>query len=321
MISRAGKATGGNKFWFNVKHCDTDGKMSVNFNDLDAWQPLNEEVLFVKSDEKELAAKFKELENLKEHCVYDEVQDDGQQLVGVRWVLTEKWCDGESITKARLVAKGFEEPSSEVRCDSPTCLKENLRLLLAIAVSQSWSIRTLEIKSAFLQGRKIQREVFLKPPPEANTEGVWRLNKAIYGLNDASRSWYLTAKETLENLGFAMSIFDQSLFYLRFEDELLGLVCLHVDDFFCCGQDKFFNGVIAELKDNFKISKEDECNFNYLGLEMIQNQDGILVNQNGYIDALSLLSTSAGTKKSIIAKEFNELRSAIGQLSWVSKQT
>ena len=44
--------------------------------------------------------------------------------------------------------------------DSPTCGKEVLR------VSESWSLNSIEIKSAFLQRKEIIRQVYLKPPKD-----------------------------------------------------------------------------------------------------------------------------------------------------------
>ena len=68
-----------------------------------------------------LDAKMIELENLKEHKVYEEVKDEGQPVVGVRWIVTNKIKEGVSKTKARLVAKGFQEKfDTDIRKDSPT---------------------------------------------------------------------------------------------------------------------------------------------------------------------------------------------------------
>ena len=88
--------------------------------------------------------------------------------------------------KARLVAKGFQEDTI-VRTDSPTCRKENIRVLIAIAATNRWRVKSLDIKSAFLQGKKIDREVYVKPPKEFQNGKLWKLQKALYGLNDAAR--------------------------------------------------------------------------------------------------------------------------------------
>ena len=187
----------------------------MNFLDLKSWSQVDEEVMFVESSEI-LNAKHLELQNLRDHSVFEEVHFDNQPLVNVRWVLTEKWKDGVKYTKARLVAKGFQDKTNvDVRKDSPTCLRDSLHIALMLAATNNWAVRSLDVKCAFLQGKEIQREVFLKPPIEANTGKVWKLRKTIYGLGEASRQWYLKLKETLESLSMQMSCYDEAIFYLH----------------------------------------------------------------------------------------------------------
>ena len=56
------------------------------------------------------------------------------------------------------------------------------------------------MKTAFLQRKKIEREVYIRPLKEAATNKVWKLQKCIYGLGDASRYWYLRVKEELNQV-------------------------------------------------------------------------------------------------------------------------
>ena len=56
--------------------------------------------------------------------------------MSVRWLVTLKLINGEKI-KARLVARGFEEDTSSLRTDSPTCMKDSLCLFLAVAASNN----------------------------------------------------------------------------------------------------------------------------------------------------------------------------------------
>ena len=72
------------------------------------------------------------------------------------------------------MARGFEEgEDSPIERDSTTCTKESLRLTLVTAL-KGWRIGSLDIKSAFLQGQKIERDVYLKPPKEAGTDRLWK---------------------------------------------------------------------------------------------------------------------------------------------------
>ena len=140
------------------------------------------------------SAKQLEIQTWKNNDVFVEVDNKGQKAISVRWVVTEKIKNGGLITKARLVARGFEENTAALRKDSPTCSKEAVRLLFSIASSKSWKCHTVDVKSAYLQGDEIEREVYLVPPPEFNNGCLWKLNKTVYGLCDAARAWYTRVK-------------------------------------------------------------------------------------------------------------------------------
>ena len=64
--------------------------------------------------------------------------------------------------RARLTARGFEE-LEKVASDSPTIDKCNVRIVLAICASENWTLETSDVKSAFLQGDILDRDVIIKP--------------------------------------------------------------------------------------------------------------------------------------------------------------
>ena len=199
-------------------------------------------------------------ENIISHDAVIEVEDVGQDAIDSRWIITEKFKEGGRVVKARLVAKGFQEKgNNELRKDSPTILKVNLRLIACIASCSGWAVKTLDIRSAFLQGESLDRDVFLRPPLEAGLSGkLWRLRKALYGLGDASRKWYLKVKNLLLSLGVKMSIYDEALFFYHVNGTVHGLVGIHVDDFFHAGTTLFDVNVVNVLKETFEISQEDD---------------------------------------------------------------
>ena len=73
--------------------------------------------------------------------------------------------------------------------------------------------------------KTLDREIYLIPPKECKKPGkIWRLLRCAYGLNDASRYWYLKIKEVLIKLGCKCSKLDAAVFmYHNNENELLGL--------------------------------------------------------------------------------------------------
>ena len=47
-----------------------------------------------------------------------------------------------------------------------------------------------------LQGYNIDRDIYIKPPQEANSDKLWKLQKVIY----ASRAWYLRVNDEFQKL-------------------------------------------------------------------------------------------------------------------------
>ena len=178
-------------------------------------------------------AKSKELASWKEHDVFEEVDFTGQKCVSTRWICTMKNTADGLVSKARLVARGFEEEGlQEIPKDSPTCLKESLRLILAIVAQKGWKASFIDIKTAFLQGEELTREVYIIPPKELRRPGiVWCLKKCVYGLSDASMYWYNKVCNVLTENGASVSSVDPAVFCWFEDNELKGVLAVHVDDF------------------------------------------------------------------------------------------
>ena len=108
-------------------------------------------------------------------------------------MITQKFKDNEIRYKALLVVRSFEEENlKDIRKYSPTCCKDNIRLVTSIIASNQLKIHSVDVKSAFLQGKGINRDVYVRPPKEAETTKLWKLQTNIYGLCDAPRLWYLS---------------------------------------------------------------------------------------------------------------------------------
>ena len=139
----------------------------------------------------------KELSNFDEYKVYEEVNDEGQQILGTRFVITEK---EDGSLKARFVIKGFQEELDHT--DSPTASRDTLKVFFSITANQKWVLEGSDVRSAFLQSETIDRDIFIEPPDIRKKEGiVWKLKKPAYGLKDAPKRWYETTEKTLKSLG------------------------------------------------------------------------------------------------------------------------
>ena len=91
-----------------------------------------------------------------------------------------------------------------------------MRSIFALEASNRWEIRGIGVKTALLQGKQIERTVYLRPSKEANTTIIWELQECVYGLADASHYWYLHETEEFIKLGANVS-------------RLVKLLACHVD--------------------------------------------------------------------------------------------
>ena len=334
IVSRGGKATGKNWAYLNILDDGENETKGINFEtDIEKWKVVNDpgsenNVAFLSKacpeEEKVRVAKELELKNWKSFGVYEEVEDIGQQSLSSRWVITEKYKDGNLTCKARLVARGFEDEDN-VQTDSPMAGKETIKIFLALVSSMSWECKTIDIKAAFLQGKPIEREVYLRPPIEAGSEGVWKLKKCVYGLCDASRNWYFSVRDELLLNGCYQSSKDLALFYWYNEKSLAGLFIMHVDDFLWAGTSAFKELVIDRICTKFRVGNQMEGNFRYIGVEISQTEDVILLNQHSYVNEMvnvPLHYNRANDKDGMLnKKETKQLREVIGQSNWVVNQS
>ena len=289
---------------------------------------LHEEILAVLVDKDDtntpeaLEAKQKELDKLQEFDTYEVIEDEGQEYITTLWVVTKK---GDEL-RARLTAKGFQE-LQEVPKESPTMHKHTLRIILAIAATNKWNISASDVKSAFLQGNELDRIVLVKPPKEAKLQKkLWRLRKCLYGLRDASKKWYEKVKHNLEKLGFKKSIYDSGLFFLTNDKgELEGLIGIHVDDFIHCGT-KFFNEVVLnKVLSAFKIGKSETNNFMYTGFMLKQDENGINLDQDKYVEGVTVPKIEAKrlsqTTDKMTPEELTLIRQMTGAINWTVRAT
>lgn len=324
ILGRAGKATGRNCNWFNVKLAENGQTLSIDLSAMQ-WEKLKEDVNLVlipqaKHQNPEcIKAKQVELQKLKEFDTYEEVENVGQDCISTRWVL---WQKGDEV-RARLVARGFEE-TTKVPSDSPTIGKSSMRIFLSFAASNKWTVKTTDIKSAFLQSNKLDRDVYLTPPKEAEVDqdNVWKLKRCLYGLSDAARQFYCSVVECLAKLGCKQSSLDPTLFSkYNNSGKLIGILISHIDDFMHAGSCEFDETVIRPLTKRFIPGKLEELQFTYVGFSVSQNDEGIVLNQNAYVDDIVVPSLSPNRAmqkmKDLELLEQTQLRKLAGKLNWI----
>ena len=328
-----GKTTGKYKNWFNVQRSDGKENHSVNLESVE-FEMLNnpdaEYAMMITIPKEEqnspecLEAKIKELAKLESFETYSTVPDEGQERISTTWVMTNKGSE----VRARLTARGYEE-TSDIQKDSPTLCKSTLRIILCIAATKRWKVETTDIKSAFLQGSQLERDVFIKPPKEANVDKgfLWKLNKCLYGLKDASRQWYFKVRGKLIDANFSQSEQDPGLFVMHDNvGKTVGIVGLHVDDFIHAGSDSFNDSILYPILKSFQVGKNEKENFMYTGFYIKQSGDSIVLDQSKYtkstVEIIEMDPKRMKEKTSDLTEsERTDLRKMAGALNWIVRAT
>ena len=122
----------------------------------------------------------------------------------------------------------------------------------------------------------------------------------MYGLADASLKWYGRVKSFLLQNNGKMSVADPAVFYWHNGTVLLGILCVHVDDFLWAGVADFETDSANNLRLTFKTGKEETESFKYIGLGINQCDDDIIIDQESYINHLKATDVSPDRKKILL---------------------
>ena len=142
-------------------------------------------------------------------------------------------------TKSRLVARGFKQRK---RVDfsetfAPTVSSSCVRLLSAIACKFDLYLCHVNVDQASVQS-DLEIDAFLRlPKGRGDLSGkVIRLNKPLYGLKQASRTWHAHLTTCLKILGSDQCMTDVYVFRLIENGRVAITAVIQVDDIFAVGQ-------------------------------------------------------------------------------------
>ena len=107
----------------------------------------------------------------------------------------------------------------------------SIQILLTLAAHLDLEVHQMDVKTAFLNG-DLKHEIFMHPPPGCANGGndvVWKLQKSLYGLKQASQLWYMKVKNELRKLTFSQLDLDHAMF-THSKDGNFCIITLYVDD-------------------------------------------------------------------------------------------
>ncbi|GJW01357.1 putative ribonuclease H-like domain-containing protein [Tanacetum coccineum] len=182
----------------------------------------------------------------------------------------------------------------------------------------------------------IEEEVYVCQPPRFEDpefpDRVYKVEKALYGLHQAPRAWYETFSTYLLANRFQRGTIDNTLFIKKVKGDIL-LVQIYVDDIiFGSTKKELWTEFEKLMHKKFQMSSMGEITF-FLGLQVMQKEDGIFISQDKYVDEIlkkfgfstvRIASTPIETSKPLLkdaeAEDVNVhlYRSMIGSLMYLT---
>ena len=218
----------------------------------------------------------------------------GRKVIGTKWVFKLKRDDDGNPTryKARLVAQGFRQvPGLDFQeTFAPVMSTTSLRILLSHAAHKNLEIHQMDVETAYLNGT-IDEEIYVKQPSGFEVYGhedkVYRLNKAIYGLRQSGRAWWLTISKFLKDLGFSCLTSDPCVFRMKVKDDAI-TIGIYVDDLILISRDQSTVSIIkGKLNQRFRMKDLGDVAF-LLGMKIVRDRDArtIDISQRAFVERI-----------------------------------
>ena len=263
---------------------------------VDTEDPLTYEEAIQRNDSKAWQeAMESEIQSMYDNKVWTLVDlPNKKRPIQCKWIFKRKMdLNGNMTTyKARLVAKGFSQIHG-IDYDetfSPVAMFKSIRIMLAIAAFHDYEIWQMNVKIVFLNG-KLEEEVYMVQPrgfeDTSNSKKVCKLQRAIYGLKQASRSWNKRFDEEVKSLGFIQSM-EEPCVYKKVSGSKVQFLVLYVDDILLMGNEI---SLMEQTKNSLKtiFSMKDMGDAKYiLGIKIYRDRSRRLIglSQCVYIDKI-----------------------------------
>ena len=251
------------------------------------------EAMVGPDSEKWLEAMKSEMGSMYENKVWTlEVLPEGRKAIQNKWIFKRKTdADGNvTVYKARLVAKGFPQVQGVYYDEtfSPVAMLKSVRIMLAIAAFFDYEIWQMDVKTAFLNGF-LKEELYMMQPegfvdPE-NADKVCKLQRSIYGLVQASRSWNLRFDEVIKAFEF-IQVYGEACIYKKVSGSSIAFLILYVDDILLIGNNiEMLESVKVYLNKSFSMKDLGEAAF-ILGIKIYRDRSRRLIglSQSTYLD-------------------------------------
>ncbi|GEQ70720.1 hypothetical protein JCM33374_g4399 [Metschnikowia sp. JCM 33374] len=235
--------------------------------------------------------KYAKLQNME---VYDEVEKhakpNAERLIGTRFVYT-----GTSTTRNQTGRYDFCSKDSNKEIEREDLLTRSTartvsRLFMTTSVIKRMELKAMDV-SECISPFEPKIPVYVRPPSGirgVDDRKLWMCTKALYGIKNAGRAWYLMIKEKLEENGFKRVRSERSIFRKITARGTEVIIALYVDDLLVGVEDeKDYEDFQNYMRDEAKIKIKDlgEAK-DFCGVQIDRIDGGYKIHQKKYIDEL-----------------------------------
>uniref|UniRef100_A0A8I7B3U5 Polyprotein n=1 Tax=Hordeum vulgare subsp. vulgare TaxID=112509 RepID=A0A8I7B3U5_HORVV len=277
---------------------------------LDNGEPSNyEEAMAGPDSNKWLEAMKSEIGSMYENKVWTLVDlPDERRAIENKWIFKKKTDANGNVTvyKARLVAKGFRQIQGVdyEETFSPVAKLKSVRIMLAIAAFYDYEIWQMDVKTAFLNGNLKEELYMMQPEGFVDPKGankVCKLQRSIYGLVQASRSWNIRFNEVIKAFGF-IQVYGEACLYKKVSGSSVAFLVLYVDDILLMGNDiEMLESIKAYLNKSFSMKDLGEAAY-ILGIKIYRDRSRRLIglSQSTYLDKILKKFNMENSKKGFL---------------------
>ncbi len=200
----------------------------------------------------------------------------GRKVLPGRWVYKKKYGLTGAVEryKARWVVKGFHQVEGIDYDETFASVVKSMiwKSLLALGAKFDYEIEQLDIITAFLESLMKATVYLAQPHGFEEPKGtccvrVCHLLRALYGLQQSPREWYLTLVDYLKSLGYER--LEHNHCVLVHQNGII--IAIYVDDLLLLGPDLAKIGQLKkQLSDRFCIRDVGAISW-YLGMEVTRD--------------------------------------------------
>ena len=162
----------------------------------------------------------------------------------------------------------------------------------------------MDVKTAFLN-RHLEDDIYMKQPegfiPKGKEHMVCKLQRSIYELKQAFKSWNIRFDQAIKSYDFDQNI-DEPCVYKRVQGNAVVFLILYVDDILLIGNDV---GLLSTVKGwsatHFDVKDLGETSY-VLGIKLLQDRKNKLIalSQTTYIDKVLKRFSMENSKKVLL---------------------